>query len=118
MFHYHVYICCQSFTGRPLDISGVCVLSGCGNLWGDKDFWYIIVCYVYVDSMFVSGGGGGGVDPHACGGRGCPSHSSQCFSECISEWGLFVYLAFRGVGGSGVGLSGVLCLCASSLVAL
>ena len=24
-----------------------------------NDFWYIIVCYVYVDSMFVSGGGGG-----------------------------------------------------------
>ena len=33
-------------------------LSGCGNLWGDKDFWYIIVCYVYIDYMFVSGGGG------------------------------------------------------------
>ena len=22
-----------------------------------KDFWYSIVCYVYVDSMFVFGGG-------------------------------------------------------------
>ena len=46
----------------------MCMLSGCGNLWGDKDFWYIIVCHVYVDSIFVSGGG---VDPQACDGRGC-----------------------------------------------
>ena len=66
----------------------------------------------YVDSMFVSGG-------WICR----PVVGGGAFSECLSEWGLFVYLAHRGVWGSGtgrsgVGLSGVLCLCDSLLVAL
>ena len=37
----------------------------CRTMNKDKDVWYIIVCYVYINSMFVSGGG---VDlPTSCG---------------------------------------------------
>ena len=62
--HCHSYVIPCIYVAGLLQagcwLSPVCVLSCFGNLWGDKDFWYIIVCYVYVDSMFVSGGGGGG----------------------------------------------------------
>ena len=51
-----------------------------------KEFWYIIVCYIYVDSMFVSGGGGGVCQPVVGGG----AFLVFSFPECLSEWGLFV----------------------------
>ena len=55
--HSMLHICCRSFTGRLSAMSTVCVVF-LWQLLGDKDVWYIIVCYVYVNSMFVSGGGG------------------------------------------------------------
>ena len=76
----------------------MCVLSGCGNLWGDKDFWYIIAMFMLILCLFR----GGGVDPQACGGRGCIL-IVICVFRSASLNG--VYLAFRGVRGSGAGRS-------------
>ena len=61
------------------------------------------------------GGGGGFCQPVVDGG--CLLLVLKCFPECPVEWGLFVYLASQGVGRSGVGLSGGVCLFNPLLVA-
>ena len=64
---FHVVYMLPVFYTLPVGyVRFVCVF--CGNFWWDKDVCYIIVCYVYVNSMFVSGGGGGWICQPVVGG--------------------------------------------------